>query len=79
MRAFNRPPEGPIEQSLLYRLLEQQVFKPVFWHPPSATSVRSALLALMAAFPVCRTYVDAHHSTREDRAILTHAVEQARD
>jgi len=45
----------------------------------SATSVQSALLALMAAFPVYRTYVDAHQSTREDRAILTHAVEQARD
>jgi (1->4)-alpha-D-glucan 1-alpha-D-glucosylmutase len=45
----------------------------------SVTSVQSALLALMAAFPVYRTYVDAHHSTREDRAILTHAVEQARD
>ncbi len=48
-------------------------------HPQSATSIQSALLALMAAFPVYRTYVDAHHSTREDRAILTHAVEQARD
>ncbi len=48
-------------------------------HPPLATSVRSALLALMAAFPVYRTYVDAHQSTREDRTVLTHAVEQARD
>ncbi len=55
-------------------------------NPPSAirnpqlvTSVRNALTALMAAFPVYRTYVDAHHSTREDRIILTRAVEQARD
>ncbi len=47
--------------------------------PPSATSVQSALTALMAAFPVYRTYVDAHHSSREDRIVLAHAVEQARD
>lgn len=33
----------------------------------------------MAAFPVYRTYVDAHRSTREDRTILRRAVEQARD
>jgi (1->4)-alpha-D-glucan 1-alpha-D-glucosylmutase len=48
-------------------------------NPQLAASLQNALTALMAAFPVYRTYVDAHHSTREDRAILAHAVEQARD
>jgi (1->4)-alpha-D-glucan 1-alpha-D-glucosylmutase len=31
LESYNRPPEGPIEHSPLYRLLEQQIFKPVFW------------------------------------------------
>ena len=31
LESYNRPPAGPVEQSPLYRLLEQQVFKPVFW------------------------------------------------
>ncbi len=53
--------------------------QPAIRNPQLAASVRSALLSLMAAFPVYRTYVDAHHSTREDRAILAHAVEHARD
>jgi (1->4)-alpha-D-glucan 1-alpha-D-glucosylmutase len=48
-------------------------------NPQLATSIQNALTALMAAFPVYRTYVDAHHFTREDRAVLTRAVEQARD
>jgi (1->4)-alpha-D-glucan 1-alpha-D-glucosylmutase len=55
-------------------------------HPPSTiqgtrsvVSLQSALTALMAAFPVYRTYVDAHHSTREDRVVLSHAIEKARD
>jgi (1->4)-alpha-D-glucan 1-alpha-D-glucosylmutase len=41
-------------------------------------SARAALTALMAAFPVYRTYVDAHRATAQDRAILTEAVEKAR-
>jgi (1->4)-alpha-D-glucan 1-alpha-D-glucosylmutase len=32
----------------------------------------------MAAFPVYRTYVDAHHVTEQDREILTEAIEKAR-
>jgi (1->4)-alpha-D-glucan 1-alpha-D-glucosylmutase len=47
--------------------------------PQSPASVRSALTALMASFPVYRTYVDAQHWTEEDRAILTEAIEKARD
>jgi (1->4)-alpha-D-glucan 1-alpha-D-glucosylmutase len=47
--------------------------------PPSATSVRNALAALMAGFPVYRTYVDAYRSTREDQTVLTRAIETARD
>ena len=31
LESYNRPPAGPMEHSPLYRLLEQQVFKPVFW------------------------------------------------
>lgn len=47
--------------------------------PQSPASIRSALTALMASFPVYRTYVDAQHWTEEDRAILTQAFEKARD
>ena len=47
--------------------------------PRLAGPIQSALTALMAAFSVYRTYVDAHHATREDRAVLTHAIEEARD
>jgi (1->4)-alpha-D-glucan 1-alpha-D-glucosylmutase len=41
-------------------------------------SARAALTALMAAFPVYRTYVDAHHVTEQDREVLTEAIEKAR-
>ena len=41
--------------------------------------MQRALTALMAAFPVYRTYVDAHHWTEEDRGILTDAFERTRD
>jgi (1->4)-alpha-D-glucan 1-alpha-D-glucosylmutase len=41
-------------------------------------SARVTLTALMAAFPVYRTYVDAHHVTEQDREILTEAIETAR-
>ncbi len=40
-------------------------------------SVQQALTALMAAFPVYRTYVDAHYFTDRDRAFLTEAVAEA--
>ncbi|MBM4025245.1 MAG: hypothetical protein FJ280_07540 [Planctomycetes bacterium] len=46
---------------------------------PPRVFLRSALTALMAAFPVYRTYVDAHRATREDQAVLAHAIQQARD
>ena len=49
-------------------------------HPtPEPADVQRALTALMAAFPVYRTYVDAHHWTEEDRGILTEAFEKARN
>lgn len=31
LKVFNRRPQGPVEQSPLYLLLERQIFKPVFW------------------------------------------------
>ena len=49
-------------------------------HPTlEPAEMRKALTALMAGFPVYRTYVDAHHWTEEDRTILTEAFEKARD
>ncbi len=47
--------------------------------PVTAESLQRALTALMAAFPVCRTYVDAHHVTEQDRVILQEAVRRAWD
>ncbi len=41
--------------------------------------LRKALTALMAAFPVYRTYVDADNFTEQDRTILAAALEKARD
>ncbi len=46
---------------------------------PTAESLHRALTALMAAFPTYRTYVDAHHWTEQDRALLTEAVEEAEE
>lgn len=42
-------------------------------------AIRDAVTALIAGFPVYRTYVDAHHWTEEDRTILSAAFERARD
>jgi (1->4)-alpha-D-glucan 1-alpha-D-glucosylmutase len=47
--------------------------------PPKAEALRSALTALMAAFPVYRTYVDAYNFTEQDRTILAEALAKARD
>ncbi len=42
-------------------------------------SARQALIALMAAFPVYRTYVDAAHVTEQDRQLLAEAIQKAAD
>jgi (1->4)-alpha-D-glucan 1-alpha-D-glucosylmutase len=47
--------------------------------PDTAQAMQEALTALMAAFPVYRTYVDAHNFTEQDRRVLTDAIERARD
>ncbi|MBN1507554.1 MAG: malto-oligosyltrehalose synthase [Sedimentisphaerales bacterium] len=46
---------------------------------PDPELVRRGLMALMAAFPVYRTYVDAGHFTPADRAVFTRAIETVRD
>ena len=46
--------------------------------PEATQTMRQALTALMAAFPVYRTYVDAHHFTEQDRTLLTDAIDKAR-
>jgi (1->4)-alpha-D-glucan 1-alpha-D-glucosylmutase len=48
-------------------------------NPHAPASLQNALTALMASFPVYRTYVDAQHWTEEDRTILAEAIEKARD
>jgi (1->4)-alpha-D-glucan 1-alpha-D-glucosylmutase len=40
---------------------------------------REALTAIMAAFPVYRTYIDAAHVTEQDRILLAEAVQEAAD
>ncbi|OHB67514.1 MAG: malto-oligosyltrehalose synthase [Planctomycetes bacterium RBG_13_62_9] len=47
--------------------------------PQTAEVTRAAMLALMAAFPVYRTYVDAHNFSGQDRAVLAAALDKARD
>jgi (1->4)-alpha-D-glucan 1-alpha-D-glucosylmutase len=47
--------------------------------PHAYESMREALTALMAAFPVYRTYVDAHQFTERDRTLLTDAIDKARE
>lgn len=47
--------------------------------PHKAETVRQALTALMAAFPVYRTYVDARDFTEQDRTMLAAALDKARD
>jgi (1->4)-alpha-D-glucan 1-alpha-D-glucosylmutase len=42
-------------------------------------SARRALIALMAAFPVYRTYIDATHVTQQDRVLFAEAVRKAVD
>ncbi len=46
--------------------------------PARVEPMRRTLTALMAALPVYRTYVDAHHFTDQDRAFLTEAIAKAR-
>jgi (1->4)-alpha-D-glucan 1-alpha-D-glucosylmutase len=46
--------------------------------PATPEALQRALTALMAAFPVYRTYVDPYHVTEQDRMILTEATEKAR-
>ncbi len=47
--------------------------------PQAAESMKQALIALMAAFPVYRTYVDAHQFTERDRTMLTDTINKARE
>jgi (1->4)-alpha-D-glucan 1-alpha-D-glucosylmutase len=72
-------PDIPIPQHSTVPPFQYSGVPTVTHSRPSAASVRQALTALIAAFPVYRTYVDAHHSTREDRVVLAHAIEKARD
>jgi len=46
--------------------------------PEAYESMKQALTALMAAFPVYRTYVDAHQFTERDRTMLADAIDKAR-
>jgi (1->4)-alpha-D-glucan 1-alpha-D-glucosylmutase len=46
--------------------------------PEAYESMKRALTALMAAFPVYRTYVDAHQFTERDRTMLADAIDKAR-
>ncbi len=43
-----------------------------------AESTRQALTAVIAALPVYRTYVDAHHFAESDKAYVTAAVDEAK-
>jgi (1->4)-alpha-D-glucan 1-alpha-D-glucosylmutase len=45
----------------------------------TAESTQRALIALMAAFPVYRTYIDATHVTQQDRVLFAEAVQKAVD
>ena len=47
--------------------------------PRETETLREALTALMAAFPVYRTYVDADNFTEQDRTMLAAALARARD
>ncbi len=47
--------------------------------PHKAETLRSALTALMASFPVYRTYVDADNFTEQDRTVLAESLAKARD
>jgi (1->4)-alpha-D-glucan 1-alpha-D-glucosylmutase len=46
--------------------------------PQAAESMKQALIVLMAAFPVYRTYVDARQFTERDRTMLLDTIEKAR-
>ena len=46
--------------------------------PQMFETLRKALTALMAAFPIYRTYVDADNLSEQDRTVLAAALEEAR-